>query len=96
MPCQSDPPSYNEQRDIWYREFAHDSELAEILCDLMGLLEASNFPVFTSRSLDWWAAHKRIDEMKREKELRKALESKTKTAALAKLTTKERELLGLK
>jgi hypothetical protein len=50
---------------------------------------------FTAEQLAWWKEHKRRDELRVKKDLRRARSKKAKAAALAKLTPYERKLLGV-
>lgn len=44
---------------------------------------------------DWWAKHKRVDQKRREQEHQAAVRRHLRSQALAKLSTAEREALGL-
>jgi hypothetical protein len=99
MPCrdyESDSWDYSsENRKLKDRA----DKLARIACKAMTALEENgieDFLVLKDEEVrEWWAAHKEADRRAEAKRLEKERRERVKAEALAKLSTEERELLGL-
>lgn len=98
MPCYDPGPTEEETRLVYYKEFEHNSELAEMLCELMRRIEKvdGHEGHVSQEILAWWRDHQERDRKRVEKELKEAEEQGAKEAALNKLSQYEKDLLGLK
>jgi hypothetical protein len=113
MPCRYDeppPPTHAEIEAIWYRQFEHNSPLAEMMCSLISSLGDAGLRIWADNTpglLNWWRNHQARDAAKAAKEAEEASLAKAKadeaaerrrklSSALAKLTPEEQELLGIK
>lgn len=97
MPCYQPEPTYEEQKDSFYKEFKHNSELAEMLCELMARIEKveGHESHVSPRILEWWEEHKERDTMRLERKFSKIAGDEYEQEA-AKLSNYEKELLGWK
>lgn len=103
MPCRTEVDPEQERRQL-EENFMHDSKLADLFCQVMSQLEEIgdanrlNFKVIErmpTKALVWWEEHKERDRKRVAAELEKATTKKQIKDALAKLTPRERRLLGL-
>lgn len=86
MPCRDDG---------WPPAPSMEPKLTRMLCSALLQLEAGDIPI----PLDckaWWAAHKKEDALRKRAEANKLAEAKKRKAILSKLTSEEREILGLR
>jgi hypothetical protein len=99
-----------ELRDL--REFCEELELDSSIVrgksrrELLDLLTArlcehlqkhkKHIATYSLELQIWWRDHQKTDKARIEKELKQAKESKERDAALSKLTSYEKKLLGLK
>jgi len=105
MACY-DPEPEGYERDYRYKKFEHNSELAEIACELMQAIERQNKLFLTEnkgilhlpsqKAMTWWNQHKKRDTDKKLKEDAERAEKLLKNNALAKLTDEEKRILRLK
>ena len=90
MPCSDGGPSYEqveqEERDL--------KTMTRLACDRCKEIEArgGNVPAW---AMEWWTRHKAKDRERLKEDAVARRESKIRKTALAKLTKKEREELGL-
>lgn len=92
MPCNSGPADLYSY-DTEYRQRA--DELARILCELMQWAEnEKTLHLVPDDAAAWWRKHKQEDRARVEREMEAIKRREDKEAALAKLSTYERSLLG--
>lgn len=100
MPCQS----YESDADWRYeqdkKERALRDKLARIACRAMDLLEKNGLTLDNKEAQEWYKQHKIADAravLHARKEAREKVEKEAlRKSALAKLTPKERQELGVK
>lgn len=107
MPCTDGGVPYEHE----LKQAREQQMLSAALCGLLTALEAeidvggSNpFDLIDYREAgikrrqleEWWNNHKEVDKARREREAREAQEAKDRKAALAKLTSREKKILGIK
>ena len=97
MPCNDGGVSYGSEdyKEYWYREFEHNSPLAEAFCEVMQQLHIESIYVQNQYARRWWIAHKERDKKKLEAELSEKKRKVDKQKALEKLSPYERHLLGI-
>lgn len=82
MPCAYDDSI--ERAEDARKEAARIKALAEAFCEAMTLLEqCGHLPSMSDKARKIWAAHEKLEE------------DRIKQEAMAKLTTRERRILGL-
>lgn len=104
MPCRTD---YIDDHEFAARKEASLTKAA--LCAVLHAMFAKGIHPFEDPVIDWkeagvtkkelrtwWINHLREDEVRKEREAKEKQLKEEKRAALAKLTPKERALLGLK
>ena len=97
MPCMSydDDPGYSDRQ--WK---AKTDKLARIACRAMTELEkqgrADFLMIDDSEVREWWTAHKEADAKAQAAKAEKARMHKIRHEAMAKLSSEERKVLGLK
>lgn len=99
MPCrdyESDSPSYYED----YRKMKKQADrLARMACSAMEELERNGIAevllLKNDEVREWWAAHKEADRKERARVAELQRREAVKQEALNKLSTEEKELLGL-
>lgn len=97
MPCHTPEPTEEEERAYHYKDFKHNSELAEMLCELMARIEkVEGFETHVSpKILEWWEEHKERDRARLVNQFSKIFGEEHAQEA-AKLSDYEKELLGFK
>jgi hypothetical protein len=101
MPCMSYESNWaNDSNDREVRKIkAEADKLARIACAALTELEANGIAEVVLLKNDelreWWAAHKEADRKATEARVERERRARVKEEALAKLSTEERELLGL-
>ena len=100
MPCrdyESDDWSSHSTAIEKYK--AQANKLARIACKAMEALEENgieDFLVLKDREVaEWWTAHKEADRKERERVAELERRKRIREEALAKLSTEEREVLGI-
>ena len=94
MPCYEPPPG----REDYYRDFEHNSPVAEMLCFVLRYHEAHGRKVseFTPAIQRWWAEHRLRDSERLKREEADAEKERLREAALSKLTEAEKKVLGIR
>lgn len=103
MPCRDerDEPGYGRGFDAGSNGIKN---IEAMLCGAMTVLERHGLigeidfkeVGFTqTQYANWWAGHKRKDEVRRQREREERIRARTKAEALKKLTPAERKALGL-
>lgn len=105
MPCNDGGGNVRTE----YIEIEHTGRMAARLCavltvlekrglldEVVGMIDFKGAGVGPRDLSTWWAKHKRIDEEKREREQTQAQRERDRKAAIAKLSPKDRKVLGLK
>jgi uncharacterized protein YcaQ len=99
MPCrdyESDNWDYSSEN----RQLKEQADkLARIACKAMSALEENGIEDFLilkdNEVAEWWAQHKEADRKEKARIVEKERRERVKAEALAKLSSEERELLGL-
>lgn len=97
-------PYYRDTANGCYGDVGGLDELTDTLCGILGSLtdKEEDRIVYdardkTARKLaDWWEEHQILDRKRSVKERKKAKDAKIKKGALAKLSSEEKKVLGLK
>lgn len=101
MPCQSYESSWaNDSNDREVRRLkAEADKLARIACKALTVLEENGVGDFLllkdDEVADWWSAHKEADRKEQARLAELERRERVKAEALARLSTEEKELLGL-
>ena len=95
MPCSDGGPSYQENPETKDRL----DKVTRLLCGLCRRLtnRGRAFHITDDAELaKWWAAHQEEDRRREERERKEREEAAAKRKALAKLSPRERRLLGIR
>jgi hypothetical protein len=68
MPCYTPPPTEEETRAYYYKEFKHNSPLAEWLCLAFKELPYNMEAIMPDEAILWFVAHRIRDAEKERKE----------------------------
>lgn len=102
MPCQSYESNWaRDSNDAEVKKLKKEADkLARIACAVLTQLEEAgqeDFVLLKNKEVRaWWEQHKIDDAKEAKKKERLAYRKKLKEDALAKLSTEEREILGIK
>jgi hypothetical protein len=99
MPCRSYPEDFPEEMNKLTQEKL--DVVSRIACKALQHIEDSNdgLEILILKDPEiakWWSAHKEADRKEQEKKRKEAEIKRLKKEALAKLTTEEKKILGLK
>ena len=61
MPCYDPRDHENMSREDYYKEFEHNSPLAEHLCSVIKAIGPDVHKVLSDDALLWWAEHQQRD-----------------------------------
>jgi hypothetical protein len=95
MPCSDGGPVYHDDPETKQRL----DKVTRLLCGLCQSLKNQGLDddIYTTPELgDWWDNHQEQDRVRLECERKEKEEKEAKLKALAKLSPRERRLLGLK
>jgi hypothetical protein len=99
MPCRSYPEDFPEEMNKLTQ--AKLDIVSRIACKALQHIEDSGdgleMLILKDREIaEWWSAHKEADRKEQERKRKEAETKRLKKEALAKLTTEEKKILGLK
>jgi hypothetical protein len=97
MPCDSPGAAEEDHRQLVKKH----NHLTDLLCKVCNFIEDSApdmYSVLTQRHPDliqWWVEHQKVDAARMARERIENEQERKRGAAMAKLTSEERRLLGL-
>jgi hypothetical protein len=97
MPCYMTGSAEGDAREAAHEANLHLTQLTRMLCSVLLRLEEDNMlkSYTTTETQQWWKQHLELDARRLREEAKVEEARRERETALAKLTKKERKVLGL-